>query len=82
MTMAAAFALLAILSTAIAFTLSIPLGLWNALLAGLAAGFLSPFVIVLVQFVLQGSGEKSVQVETGFLGESPTVAQRRRRDAC
>ena len=48
--MAAAFALFAVLSTAIAFMLSIPLGLWNALFAGLAAGVLSPFAILLVQF--------------------------------
>jgi hypothetical protein len=53
MPMAAAFALFALLSTTIAFMLSIPLGLWDASFAGLAAGVLSPFVIVLVQFGLR-----------------------------
>jgi hypothetical protein len=52
--MAAAFALFAVLLTVVAFTLSIPLGLWNALFAGLAAGVLSPFVVMLVQLSFDG----------------------------
>jgi hypothetical protein len=52
--MPAAFALFAVLLTVVAFMLSIPLGLWNALFAGLAAGALSPFVIMLVQVSFDG----------------------------